>query len=266
MNPIETKDRILLYIARYGYLGYDDLVMLWASGSKNYLYKTMVSLYEAERPLVKKLTFATDPRYGQLPYLFALTRLGRDFLVKKYGLRSRDIFLMRAYKFHRDYWHRRKTIAVRIAIEHATRSAKGVVMEYLTYFDRMKPLCIGEKYYLPDSILHIRSSEPKDLIFCLEVHNGWNVKEIVSQLENHIAILQNGELAKRFGLPIDHRVLNIFEHPACMKRVLERIKDDPKFKYMRYYLLFKTYENITRNPLRDWQHMDSSRLNILGLT
>lgn len=80
----------------------------------------MVTLCEEERPYVKKLTFASDPRYGQLPYLFALTRQGRDFLVKKYGLRNKDIFLMRAYKFHRDYRHRRKTIAARIAIEHAT--------------------------------------------------------------------------------------------------------------------------------------------------
>ncbi len=224
----------------------------------------MVTLCETERPFVKKLTFASDPRFGQLPYLFALTRLGRDFLVKKYGLRSRDIFLMRAYKFHRDYWHRRKTIAVRIAIEHATLSAKGVVMEYLLYFDRMKPLHIGEKYYLPHSILHLRSSEPKDLIFCLEVHNGWNVKEIITQLNNHIDMLQSGELARRFGLPIDHRILSVYEHPSCMMRVLERIRKDSKYRYMRYYLLFKTYLGLTSNPLKHWQHMDGSKLNILG--
>ena len=222
-----------------------------------------MTLCEAERPFVKKLTFASDPRYGQLPFLFALTRLGRDFLVKKYGLRTRDIFLMRAYKFHRDYWHRRKTIAVRIAIEHATRSTKGVVIEYLTYFDRMKPLRIESKYYLPDSIMHLRSSEPKDLLFCLEVHNWWNVKEIITQLNNHIAILQSGELAKRFGLPIDHRVLSIYEHPSCMMRVLERIREDSKYRYMRYYLLFKTYEDLIANPLKEWQHMDGSRLTIL---
>lgn len=95
----------------------------------------MMGLCEEERPFVKKLTFAHDPRYGQLPYLFSLTRQGKDFLVKKYGLRPKDIRLMKAYKFHRDYWHRRKTIAIRIAIEHATWNAKGVVMDYITYFE-----------------------------------------------------------------------------------------------------------------------------------
>src|SRR5258706_4132069 len=154
----------------------------------------MITLCEEKRPFVKELTFASDPRFGQLPYLFALTRLGRDFLIKKYGLRAKDIFLMRAYKFHIDYRHRRKTIAARIAIEHSTWKAKGVVIEYLTYFDRMKPLHIGNKYYLPDSILHLRSSEPKDLLFCIEIHNGRNVKEIITQLNNHIDILQSGEL------------------------------------------------------------------------
>lgn len=95
----------------------------------------MIALCEEERPFVRKLTFASDPRYGQLPYLFSLTRQGSDFLVKKYGLRAKDISVMRAYKFHKDYWHRRKTIAVRIALEHATWKAKGVVMEYITYFE-----------------------------------------------------------------------------------------------------------------------------------
>lgn len=95
----------------------------------------MMHLCEEERPLVKKLIFAPDPRYGQLPYIFTLTRRGKEFLIKKYGLRPKDIRLMRAYKFHRDYWHRRKTIAIRIAIEHATRNAKGVVMDYVTYFE-----------------------------------------------------------------------------------------------------------------------------------
>jgi hypothetical protein len=119
----------------------------------------MVTLCEAERPFVKKLTFASDPRFGQLPYLFSLTRQGKDFLVKKYGLRPKDIQLMRAYKFHRDYRHRRKTIAVRIAIEHAVRKTKGSVVEYVTYFGGMKPIQIGNKFYLPDSILHLRSKE-----------------------------------------------------------------------------------------------------------
>ena len=95
----------------------------------------MMGLCEEARPLVRKLTFAADPRYGQLPYLFSLTRQGKDFLVKKYGLRPKDIHLMRAYKFHRDYRHRRKTIAIRIAIEHATRNAKGVVIDYVPYFE-----------------------------------------------------------------------------------------------------------------------------------
>jgi hypothetical protein len=42
--------------------------------------------------------------------------------VKKYGLCTKDITLMRAYKFQKGYWHRRKTIDARMAIEHATRS------------------------------------------------------------------------------------------------------------------------------------------------
>lgn len=120
----------------------------------------------------------------------------------------------------------------------------------------MKPIQLGKKYYLPDSMLHLRSSEPKDLLFCLEMHNGRNVKEIVTQLENHIAILQSGEIARRFGLPIDHRVLSVYEHPSCMKRVLERIKDNSKFKYMRYYILFKAYHDLIAEPLSTWNHMD----------
>lgn len=183
--------------------------------------------------------------------------------MKKFGLRVKDISVMRGYKFHKDYWHRRKTIAVRIALEHATWNAKGIVMEYITYFEGMKPIQLGKKYYLPDSILHLRSSEPKDLLFCLEMHNGRNVKEIVTQLENHIAILQSGELARRFGLPIDHRVMSVYEHPSCMKRVLERIKGDSKYRYMRYYLLFKTYEDLIAKPFQGWQLTDESMLNIL---
>lgn len=127
----------------------------------------------------------------------------------------------------------------------------------------MKPIQLGKKYYLPDSILHLRSSEPKDLLFCLEMHNGWNVKEIVTQLENHIAILQSGEIARRFGLPIDHRVMSIYEHSSCMKRVLERIKSDSKYKYMRYYLLFKSYQDVVAKPFQGWQHMDGSPVTLL---
>jgi hypothetical protein len=48
-----------------------------------------------------------------------------------------------------------------------------------------------------------------------------------------------------------------------MIRVLERIREDSKYKYMRYYLLFKTYENVIENPLKGWQHMDGSSLAIL---
>jgi len=119
----------------------------------------MMILCEVQRPYVRKMTFASDPRYGQLPYLFALTKQGKEYLVKTYGLRPKDIKLMRAYKFHKDYWHRRKTIAARIAIEHAVRKAKGTVVEYTTYFQKMKPIQLNNKYYLPDSILHLRNQE-----------------------------------------------------------------------------------------------------------
>ena len=151
----------------------------------------MMVLCEEERPMVKKLSFAPDPRFGQLPYLFSLTRRGKDFLMKKYGLHSKDIRLMRAYKFHRDYRHRRKTVAARIAIEHATWKARGSVVEYETYFGGLKPLIVEEKHYLPDSLLHLRSQDPKDYLFCLEIHNGRNVAEIVNQLDKHISILQS---------------------------------------------------------------------------
>lgn len=62
----------------------------------------------------------------------------------------------------------------------------------------MKPIKLANQFYLPDSILHLRTHEPKDLLFCLEFHNGRNVKEIVSQLDKHIEILQSGALASRF--------------------------------------------------------------------
>lgn len=263
MNPIETKDWILLYVARYGYLGYDDLVTLWVSQSKNYLYKTMMGLCEEARPLVRKLTFAADPRYGQLPYLFSLTRQGKDFLVRKYGLRPKDVRLMRAYKFHRDYWHRRKTIATRIAIEHAVWKAKWSVVDYVTYFGGMRPVKVLENYYLPDSILHLRSKDSKDLLFCLEIHNGRNVKEIVSQLDKHIEILQSGVLATRFWLPFDHRVLSVYEHASCMKRVMERIRNNPSYKYMRYYFLFKTFKSNNLDPMIWWVHIDNSNASII---
>lgn len=81
------------------------------------------------------------------------------------------------------------------------------------------------------------------------MHNGRNVKEIVSQLDRHIEILQSGVIAKRFELPIDHRVLSIYEHPSCMLRVLERIKGEQRYRYMRYYILFITFDALLKAPL-----------------
>jgi len=273
MTTVEARDRIMLYLARYGYLAYEDFVTLWVSDSMNYLYKIMTVLCESERKLVQKLSFASDPRYGQLPYLFTLTRKWRDLLVKKFWLRISDIPLRKAYKFHKDYRHRRRTIAIRIVLEKAIREDKWVVIEYLTYFDRLKPLplsqsikwtrvILGKSFYIPDSVMHFRTKDWIDLLFCLEMHNGWNVWEIEAELNNHVEILQNGLIASRFNLNVDHRLLSVYQHSSCMMRVLERIKDDGKYKNVLNYMLFKPLQEFLKQPLSGRQTIEGKSVDI----
>ncbi len=70
------------------------------------------------------------------------------------------------------------------------------------------------------------------------------MKRVADQLKRHVEALALGTLSEKYGIQKAHRVLVVFEHENCRRGVIERIKDDPLFKYMKPFFLLKTNQSL----------------------
>lgn len=96
----------------------------------------------------------------------------------------------------------------------------------------------------------IQTKEGEKELYCLEQVNGYEVKRVVEQLKRHVEALALGSLSEKYGIQKAHRVLVVFEQEKCLRGVIERIKDDPLFKFMKPCFLLKTYQALRIDLLK----------------
>lgn len=263
MQDIQTQ--ILERLATYKFLSISQMETLGCPLSKKSLYEILWTLREEPRALIWKTTFRYNPKFGRVEDMHFLTQKGKKYLVREQARLAKDIQLpLWNTLFYKDYRHRKKTIDIHIAMRTSFETKGAEILFFDTYFSWKKKLNwswretatridIGDKSIRADAIFLSRFFPNGNLLFCLEVHQGYRVQKICDQLILYTHALAQGSVSTKYKVPVGFRVLSVFEHQSTLNTVIERLRDHPRFRFLQAYILAKSYDACMHDPLFWWQ-------------
>jgi len=126
-------------------------------------------------------------------------------------------------------------------------------------------IAIEKGWLKPDAIFSVLDTDRKAFLFCVEYHNGDEVKRIEQQLQSHVSALKIGSPSQKYDLTIGHRVLNIFRKETVMHRTLERVQNNVLFHFMGDHFLFIALEEFKQMGIyADRKLINATGVNIFG--
>jgi hypothetical protein len=84
----------------------------------------------------------------------------------------------------------------------------------------------------------VKAPNGKQSLFCLEYHNGHEVKRIEEQMRAYVEAMRIGSPSIKYDLEIGNRVINIFKNEQVMRTLKERMEHDVYFQHMMDRFLF----------------------------
>lgn len=259
-------------LATFKFLSLGQFLKLDIGTSRNNLSRVTAKLKEPKLALIGCIDFAFHPKWGKLESIYYLRSKGKKLLIQHLKRNPEEIVLPKGKSlFYKDYFHRKYTIDFRIALEQASKEHEFDILFCDMYFDRVpkNKLESGESpkartkinltrtYLIADAIFMIQTKEGETELYCLEQVNGYEVKRVVEQLKRHVEALALGSLSEKYNLQKAHRVLVVFEHEKCLRGVVERIQDDPLFKFMKPWFLLTSNHAVKIAGVRsEWITLD----------
>lgn len=250
---------IMEALATFKYLSLSQMLRLGIGTSKNNLSRVTAKLKESKRAFIGQIEFAFHPKLGRLETIFYLRWKGKKLLIQHLKRHPEEVVLPKGNSlFYKDYFHRKYTIDTRIALALAAVEQGFEILFCDMYFDRVPrnkaekneaikartKVNLSKSYLIADSIFMIQTASEQKELYCLEQVNGFEVKRVAEQLKRYVEALALWTLSEKYNLQKAHRVLVVFEQEKCLRGLVERIKDDPLFKFMKPYFLLKTNQSL----------------------
>lgn len=253
-----TSIEILKFLARHKFLSRAHFTELGLGVSRNHFTHLMKGLTDEKMKFVGQKKFGYNPRYGKVADIYFLRTKGKNYLIKEHGRQKEEIHLPLWSKlFYSDYDHRIKTIDIRIRMERELANAGMQILFYDTYFTgravdwkrgrQVSTKIMTEHAFLnADSIILCFDEDFKQYLFCLEYHNGEEVKRIEQQMRMYASSIKIGSASQKYDVAVGSRVLNVFRKRSVMERTIERMQNDVVYTNMMDYFLFITLEDFER--------------------
>jgi len=210
----------------------------------------MKSLTEKPVSYIGQKKFWYHPKLGKVEDLYYLKPRGKKYLVNEHLRDPVDINLPLGSKlFWNDYHHRKETINIRIGIEQDAKAKWYTIDFYDMYFtgksipwkkgrECSTSIKVWDWKIKADSIFLLRKPDGTKSLFCLEYHNGTEVKRIVEQLKRYVRAMSDGTPSTKYGLEIWNYVLNVFAHETVKRSVEEAVDHDVYFRNALGTLIF----------------------------
>lgn len=267
LTPRESA--ILLALATYKYLTVSQIITLWIATHKPNVTRSMKRLLDAGHPLVDRNTFGFHPKKGRLEDIYFLTKHGASLLLEYGDLEENEVLVPRGKStlFTQDYFHRKFTIDVQIALSLEAEK-QGVEMVFFDrYFDKegsarswtlssVAKITLGKSSFLVPDIVFLLEQGENQYFYCGEIYNGKDTKRVLTQLKKHVRALELWTPSIKYNLTKGNRVLCIFEYESALEAVMKRLKGDDFFANFSDYFLFKHLEQSTADSFDNWKNLD----------
>ena len=268
-NLITGQIKILIMLAKYKYLPPSLMVLVGVRSSAKNVNKILHDLYNGRKPLIKKFTFAPDPRRGRLENFYCLTKEGALFLVNNlaYELETIRYPIGNTGQFFNDYWHRKYCILFQIHLEKWAESKEWSVIQYDTYFDKVGAKETGilqtkTKLFLnngttliPDGIGVIEKDGDAS-IFCVEMHCGNESKRFLDHATKLIQSISEGTVSNKYQVKKNIFVVNVFETEKFMNNCLDRLEKSDLPDVGKFFL-FKSIDKLIKD-FGNWKIADGN--------
>ena len=275
-----------------------------------FINKKLKELQQAPFKYIEHTSFGVlqpnekENRQGKLEYVYYLTKEGAKYVKGELDYQHNSVnYPIGEVNFKsRDYWHRKYTLDVLIALEAATKNPNYKIKVFFleTYFNKKgnaktsNNLSAGTKLQYPNQpsivpdglfILDIEQYGELDIqkfnkksfqmIYCLEIYNGKDAKWVTTKLLNYLPIIPLGipnDYFEKKGLVqsndkvsnLQFMILVVLENESTQKSVMKRLHSDDSFQPFNEAFLFKTLEDISSDSFfENWQVADGSFREVL---
>lgn len=269
---------ILGHLARHKYLTRSLFRQLWIKVSRNHFTALMKRLSEKEMNLIGQKKFWYNPEYWKVEDVYYLKPKGKKYLIKEQWRDVNEVNLPIGGKlFHSDYFHRIETIRIRIALEKSLKKIGHHILFYDQYFawkaeawkrgrQAVTNIPTEGGVLKADSIILSLDKYLKPYLFCLEYHNGKEVKRIERQMRAYVEAIKIWSPTIKYDVSVGNRVLNIFKHESVMRCLIERMQQDVYFQNVKDNFLFITITDFNSFwILTNWRTIINSNVSVFGI-
>lgn len=241
---------ILEQLAKHKYLTRSLFERVGLNVSRNHFTNLMKALTDKKLNLIGQKKFGYSPTFWKVEDIYYLKQKGKKYLIREHWLPEVDVNLPIGWRiFSSDYFHRIETIRIRIDLEQDLERKGYQILFYDQYFAGKKvewkrgreaatKIATERGYLKADSIFLIQAPCGKQSLFCLEYHNGHEVKRIEQQMRAHVEAMKIGSPSVKYDLDIWNRVINIFKNEQVMRTLKERMEHDIYFQNMMDRFVF----------------------------
>lgn len=275
----EAKTAILYNLAKYRFNTVKQFKRLGVSSQTAHILKILKVLRDTN--LVDRTGFTFTAKIGKMPDLYFLTPKGAKIVAESQKI---NIDLIQYPKssntlFQHDYLHRIKTIDLQISFnEWANNTFDIEPIFFDTYYHKTGSQRNQEEtgklkaktqielsdgsHFTPDAICRFTHNN-KDILCCLEIHNGHDTTRLTNTIKGHLRAISDKAIQRAYNYNRLNYVLIVCEKAEVMKKVIERINENPDLsRKVEPFLLFKTTDQI--EPFTDnWLTVSGSIVSFL---
>ncbi|MEM7662783.1 MAG: hypothetical protein AAF292_11075 [Pseudomonadota bacterium] len=286
MSLVLTNSQLsfLEKLACFRYLTAQQCLDLGISQNLNSVRSNVINkLFKRSRPLIERGSFGQElpGKGGRIPYVHCLTKHGAGIIADYWQVPEDQIlFPVGGIQFARDVLHRIATIDCHIQIRDWLNGIGGTVEISDWYFDktgsqkRGGSLEASTRVYSPELLsrgLHSKWCEPDGIVglqignvsilYVLEVHCFPDTGRITEQLTNHITLLKNGAIAKKYRSENSQLVLSVHEHKSTFESVKARLQGTLGFDEVANDVVFNRLDQIKNDITQGWVYADGRPAN-----
>lgn len=269
-----TQEAILLALAQYKFLTISQMLDLGIATHRPNIQKHLERMRNRKRPMIASIEFGTVPKKGRLENIHYLKPYGKSILSEDLQIPEQDIKIPigRNSFFYRDYYHRKNSIDVEIALNKYADTQGDTVLFFDRYFDKVGNNRIdknlqaktriqlkNDRYLIADGIFKINTTKG-DKLYCFEMYNGKDTGRTYRQLYQYLEAFATGSPSIMHNHDKGFRVLAVFEFESILQAVLNRLKKNSIFDKVRAFYLLKSLESATQgNIFDDWITADGTK-------
>ena len=287
-----SQTKLLEAFTNYRYLIPPHMMALGIQKNASALANKVISpLAKAEKPLIRhNKLIKSDPSKGKLHYIYCLTDEGARTIADYLKCDPQSIvYPKKDMRFASDYFHRCDYISFYIEFEKYLNQTdeQGAdlnnyhIQESHHYFDRRRLFVnINGKRYNPTTLLYKIEREPlaiepdglfvlsnfeKQKLFSVEIHRSPNTKDILEQINQHLYVMSEASMSKRFKVKEQPQyLLSVSSKESTLKNILARVHVLPAICHFREYLLFSHIEKVKEDFENAWVDFRGEKVNIFN--